>query len=88
MVQKEIVEFSNTASQASLAMQPVIKEFLEENPDISYTRVNYDEDPDIVKLLIKSEPPTISPFFVSFNDGRAKGSIAGIVSKEDLKKII
>lgn len=88
MTQKEVIEFSNAGSRASLAMQPVVEEFLKENPDVSYTRINYDEDPDLIKLIISSQAPTISPFFVSFNDGKAVGSAAGIVSKEDLTKII
>jgi thioredoxin-like negative regulator of GroEL len=88
MTQKEIIEFSNSTSVASQAMQPIIEEFLKENPNISYSRVNYDEDPDIVKMLISSQAPTIAPFFVSFHDGKATGSAAGIVSKDELRKII
>jgi thioredoxin-like negative regulator of GroEL len=88
MTQKEIIEFSNTNSHASQAMEPVIKEFLRENPDVSYARVNYDEDPDIVKMFIKSQAPTISPFFVSFVNGKAHGSASGILSKEDLGSIV
>lgn len=88
MTQKEIIEFSNRNSQASVVMEPVIKEFLAENPGVFYTRVNYDEDPDLIKALIASQPPTIAPFFISFSDGKAVGSAAGIVTKEDLKKIL
>jgi len=88
MTQKEVIEFSNSGSKASLAMEPVVEEFLKENPSVSYTRINYDEDPDLIKLIISSQAPTISPFFVSFADGKAVGSAAGIVSKEDLAKII
>ena len=88
MTQKEVIEFSNTTSKGSVVMEPVIEEFLKENPEVSYTRINYDEDPDLLKAIISSQAPTISPFFVSFRDGQAVGSIAGVVSKEDLKKII
>jgi thioredoxin-like negative regulator of GroEL len=88
MTQKEIIEFSNKSSQASVVMEPVIQEFLKENPGVSYSRVNYDEDPDLIKMLIKSQPPTIAPFFISFSDGKAVGSAAGIVSKEELRKIL
>jgi thioredoxin-like negative regulator of GroEL len=88
MTQKEIIEFSNKNSQASVAMEPVIKKLLEENPEVSYSRVNYDEDPDLIKMLIASQPPTIAPFFISFNNGKAVGSAAGIVSKEELKNIL
>jgi thiol-disulfide isomerase/thioredoxin len=88
MTHKEIIEFSNTTSHASQAMEPVVEELLKENPDISYTRINYDEDPDMIKAIISSQAPTISPFFVSFKDGKAVGSVAGLVSKEDLINIV
>lgn len=88
MTHKEIIEFSNKDSQASAVMESVIQEFLKENPGVFYSRINYDEDPDLIKAIIASQPPTISPFFISFKDGKAVGSAAGIVSKEDLAKII
>ncbi len=88
MTQKEIIEFSNNKSKASVIMEPIIKEFLYENPDVSYSKVNYDEDPEIVKSLISSQAPTVSPFFIGFYNGHAIGYTAGIVSKEELKKII
>jgi hypothetical protein len=88
MTKKEIIEFSNKDSAASLLMEPVIRQFLEENPDVSYERVNYDEDPDAVKALIASQPPMVAPFFISFNNGKAIKSASGIISKEDLEKIV
>lgn len=88
MTKKEIIEFSNKNSKASLAMEPVIKQFLEENPEVSYERVNYDEDPDAVKAIIASQPPMVAPFFISFSDGKAMKTASGIISKEDLEKIV
>jgi hypothetical protein len=88
MVSKELIEFSNSDSQTSVAMESVIEEILKGNPDVSYTRVNYDKDPDLVKAIIASQPPTISPFFVGFNDGKISGSAVGLVSAEDLAKIL
>jgi hypothetical protein len=88
MTQKEIIEFSNKDSKASAIMEPIIQDFLKDNPEVSYSRINYDEDPDIVKMFIKSQAPTISPFFVSFKNGKAQGSAAGIISKEELSNII
>ena len=88
MVSKEIIEFSISGSQASAAMQAIVEDMLKENPDVSYTRVNYDEDPDLVKAIIASQPPTISPFFVGFTDGRLTGSAAGVVSAVELTKLV
>ena len=88
MTQKEIIEFSNSGCAASVVMEPVIKEFLEQNPDISYARINYDEEPDLVKSMIASQPPTISPFFVSFFDGKMSGSAVGLISADELSKLL
>jgi thioredoxin-like negative regulator of GroEL len=85
---KEIVEFSNKDSVASEAMKQVVEELLQANPDLSYIRVNCDDEPDLVKTIIASQPPTVSPFFVSFKDGRMSKSIAGIASIEDLEELI
>lgn len=88
MTQKEIIEFSNSKCATSIVMEPIIKEVLEQNPDVSYTRINYDEEPDLVKSMIASQPPTISPFFVSFSDGRMHGSAAGLISANELVKLL
>jgi hypothetical protein len=88
MTTKEIIEFSNSNSHASDLMKDVVAKLLAANPDLSYIRVNYDEDPDLVKAIIASQPPTISPFFMSLKDGKVSKSISGIVSIEDLEDLI
>lgn len=88
MTTKEIIEFSNSNSHASESMKDVVAKLLVANPDLSYIRVNYDEDPDLVKAIIASQPPTISPFFVSFTDGKMSKSVAGIVPIEELEELI
>lgn len=88
MTQKEIVEFSTSGSKTSEIMQPIVQELLHNNPDVTYTRINYDEEPDLVKAMIASQPPTISPFFVSFNDGKMFGSAAGLISADELAKLL
>jgi thioredoxin-like negative regulator of GroEL len=87
MTTKEVFEFSNTDSKVSIALEPLIQAAVIENPEVSYTRINYDEDPDIIKALIAAQPPTISPFFVSFVDGRAVASAAGLLSAEELNRL-
>jgi hypothetical protein len=88
MAQKEIVEFSTSNSKTSEIMQPVIQELLHNNPDVTYTRINYDEEPDLVKAMIASQPPTISPFFVSFCDGKMFASAAGLISVDELSRLL
>jgi hypothetical protein len=88
MGQKEIFEISNSESEASRAMSGIVKKILEENPDVSYTRLDYDKDTEIIKMLIQSKPPTVSPFFLSMYNGKIVGSLSGIVSKTELSKLI
>jgi thioredoxin-like negative regulator of GroEL len=88
MVQKEIIEFSTSTSEGSKAMKPIIDEILKDNSELSYSRVDYDKEMDLMRSLISSQPPTVTPFFVVFNDGKPSGSISGVVSEEDLKDII
>lgn len=88
MTQKEIVEFSTSESKTSEIMQPIVQELLHNNPDVTYTRINYDEEPDLVKAMIASQPPTISPFFVSFYDGKMFASAAGLISADELSRLL
>lgn len=88
MGQKEIFEISTSESQASLAMSEIVKEILQENPEVSYTRLNYDQDFEIIKTLIQSKPPTVSPFFLSMHNGKIIGSASGIISKTELFKLV
>lgn len=88
MTQKEIIEFSNSKCATSIIMGPVIREILEQNPDVSYARINYDEEPNLVKSIIHSQAPTISPFFVSLEDGKISGSAAGLISADELSKLL
>lgn len=88
MTTKEIIEFSNSNSHASESMKDVVAKLLAANPDLSYIRVNYDEEPDMVKAIIASQPPTISPFFVTFTDGKMSKSLAGLASIEELEELI
>ncbi len=88
MTLKEIIEITNTSSVTSEVMEPIIKDLVSDNPDIGYTRINHDEEPELVKLLVSSQIPTISPFFVGMIDGKVNGSVAGVVSKEDLENLV
>jgi thioredoxin-like negative regulator of GroEL len=88
MTQREIVEFSTSKCVTSEIMEPIVKEVLSKNPDVSYTRINYDEEPDLVKAMIASQPPTISPFFVSFCDGKMFASAAGLISVDELSRLL
>jgi hypothetical protein len=88
MTLKEIIEITNTSSVTSEVMEPIIKDFVTDNPEIGYTRINHDEEPELVKLLVSSQIPTISPFFVGMVDGKIAGGVSGVVSKEDLENLV
>lgn len=88
MTRKEIIEITNTSSVTSEVMQPIIEDLVANNPDIDYTRINHDEEPDLVRSLVSSQIPTISPFFVGMVDGKIAGTTSGVVSEQDLKSLV
>lgn len=88
MTKKEIFEITNSNSVSSNIMEEVVQDLVRDNPEIDYTRINQDEDPELVNMLLKSQAPTITPFFIGFSNGKVTGGISGIVSKQDLLNIV
>jgi hypothetical protein len=88
MTQREILEIDTTPSSSDSLVKPIIDEMLSEDSDLTYMKINHDEDPWIVKMFVSSLAPTATPMFIGFVDGRISGAISGAVSKQDLKGII
>lgn len=68
-------------------LEPMIQEYMEDNPEISYIKLNAEEDQSIIKQIIPSRPPIVSPFFIGSVDGRISGTASGMISKDDLGNI-
>lgn len=88
MTYKEILEIDHVPSSQDSPAKPIIDEMIKEDSDLTYMKINHDEDPWIVKMFVSSLAPTQMPMFIGFVDGRISGSVSGSVSKQDLKDII
>jgi hypothetical protein len=88
MTHKEILEIDYTSSSEESPAKPIIDEMLSEDSDLTYMKINHDEEPWIVKMFVSSLAPTATPMFIGFVDGRISGSVSGLVSKQDLSSII
>lgn len=75
---KELKHFSATWCQPCKAMEPTITKFLDENPEIAYTK--YDADSDVE--VFKEFSITGVPAFVILEDGIVKNQHKGVANAE------
>ena len=89
MVSKEIIEFTNKDSEISKTMESVVEELISSNPDINYTRVNEEDEPELRKLIINSKQAVNHPCFIGIVDGKVSRVSSGMqLSAEDLKSLV
>jgi hypothetical protein len=89
MVSKEIIEFTNKDSEISKTMEPIVEELVSQNPDINYTRVNEEDEPELRKLIINSKQAVNHPCFVGLVGGKISGMSSGMtLSKQDLESLV
>jgi len=62
---KELIHFTAEWCQPCKKMSPIIYQFKDKNPDIKYTKIDIDENPDAAKLFDVIGVPT----FISQVDG-------------------
>lgn len=85
MTHKEIIKIIDGPAEQIDSDAPLMNELISEDPEISYTQVSNTEEPWLVKMLISSRPPTETPLFIAFVDGKIMGSVSGQASKEQLR---
>lgn len=89
MVSKEIIEFTNKDSEISKVMEPIVEELITSDPEIGYTRINEEDEPELRKLVINSKEALNHPCFVGLVGGKVSGISSGMtLSKEDLKSLV
>lgn len=89
MVSKEIIEFTNKDSEISKVMRPIVEELINGDPEISYTRINEEDEPELRKLIIASKQAVNHPCFVGLVGGKISGMSSGMaLSKEDLRSLV
>lgn len=62
---------------------PLVEELSEEEKDVTFVKVNVDENPDIAQRYGIMSIPTL----IAFKDGEIAGSILGFQPKEALKQL-
>jgi thioredoxin 1 len=62
---KELIHFTAEWCQPCKAMQPIITQFRDKHPEVKYTRIDIDEQPDTAKFFGVMGVPT----FISQVDG-------------------
>ena len=58
-------------------MQPTIDRLLADNPDISYTKINVDDDKDLYSFYAKKYDLSICPAFIGLVDGQVQDGHLG-----------
>lgn len=88
MVSKEILEFTTSESEISKNMESVVQNVIEDNPEISYTRIDEDVEPDLRKLIVNSQNPISHPCFVGLVDGKVNAIASGELSNKELRSLV
>jgi len=85
---KEILELITNKQIKTPEEIKMIEDYFKEHPDVTYTLINEDEDPEIRKLLLTSQPPTAHPCFVAMVDGKVVGVQTGNVRPSDIDNLL
>lgn len=88
MTKKEIVHIYENGSKTSEALEPMIEQYMQSNPDIDYVKLESVDDSFLIKTIIPSRPPIVSPFFIGIVDGKINGTASGMISEQDLSDIV
>jgi len=85
---KEILELITNKQAKTPEEIKMIEDYLKDHPDVTYTLINEDEDPDMRKLLLSSQPPTAHPCFIGLVDGKVMGVQTGSISGSDIDNLL
>lgn len=70
---KELIHFTAEWCQPCKAMMPVITQFRDKHPDITYTKIDIDENPDAAKFFGIMGVPTFVSQIEGLNHDRRTG---------------
>lgn len=85
---KELVHFTAKWCQPCRAMEPIIAEFVNENPDIKYVKVDVDEDKKLFDFYHKQYSVMSVPTFLGMVDGKVIDGHVGATNKFVLKSLL
>jgi len=86
MTQKEILEISLQRSDVTEEIPAEIDKILSEDPEIIYTKLNYEDDSSLIKSIVSSSQPITSPFFLALRDGKVFNSFTNpsLITNSDI----
>lgn len=74
---KELLHFTRNGSNTCEQMLPTIERFIVDNPDISYTKINVDDDKALYSFYAKKYDLSICPAFIGLVDGKVQDGHLG-----------
>ena len=80
---KELLHFTAVWCNPCKQMAPVIDRFINDNPDIKYTKVDVDEQVDLVKEYRIQSVPT----FIALIDGEYYKMLGGVKPESVIRSI-
>ena len=83
-IMEEIIKFKSNGCGGCKALQPVIEQIAKEYPDIKFSDVNIDDDPDKAAAFGVTTLPTL----VFLKDGAEVGKLMGLKPKTLIVKKI
>ena len=86
MTQKEILEINLQRSDVTAEIPAEIDKILSEDPEIIYTKLNYEDDSNLIKSIVSSSQPIASPFFLALRDGKVFNSFTNpsLITNSDI----
>ena len=86
MTQKEILEINLQRSDVTAEIPAEIDKILSEDPEIIYTKLNYEDDSNLIKSIVSSSQPITSPFFLALRDGKVFNSFTNpsLITNSDI----
>jgi len=70
---KELIHFTAEWCQPCKAMMPIITQFRDKHPEITYTRIDVDENPDAARFFFVKGTPTFISQIEGLNYERRTG---------------
>jgi len=86
MTQKEILEINLQRSDVTEEIPAEIDKILSEDPEIIYTKLNYEDDSNLIKSIVSSSQPIASPLFLALRDGKVFNSFTNpsLITNSDI----
>lgn len=83
----KLVHFTAEWCQPCKRMQPVIEEFISENPEIKYVKVDIDKNSDLFEEYTQLQSVMSVPTFFAVENNKLYNSKTGVMTKQELNSL-